>query len=161
MEDERKIISGTALLYTVITCFFGVFNRLGIFLTASGSFLKKLGVFLYRNSLWVIAVAIIITLLVLYSRKIGHSFKSYLMDSRIRKLAGVLILIQGVTGLAGSLPIYIMSIKGLYLVSRQAMDMSYNLKINLAVDIISVAAILCQIVLGIFMITYNKATEVD
>lgn len=162
MEKQEKIktILGIALLYTIITSIFSFINRwLTEIMFSKNSFNIKINLFLQENFLWIIVTAAIIIILNMYIKKLNQGAPfSIIGDSTVRAAAGILVAIDGIITLSSTFPIKIMSIHS-YIKSLVFMGQSWQSMFikHLIEIIISIAFILLQILVGIYLAKFYKS----
>jgi Na+-transporting NADH:ubiquinone oxidoreductase subunit NqrE len=159
-RGEVKTILGIALLYTIITSIFSFINRwLTEIMFSKNSFNIKINLFLQENFLWIIVTAAIIIILNMYIKKLnqGEAF-SIIGDSTVRAAAGILVAIDGIITLSNSLPLYIIRIHSAI---QSSLFMGRNLQNMLSIaiteSVISIVAILLQILTGIYLAKFYKS----
>lgn len=152
MKKELKVIIGTALLFTIITCIPSLINRLG----QSIALKSFVGYFLVRSLPWVLAVAAIIASLIIIGNKLSEDFLSEIKENQlIHFSAGILSAIEGIIAFSSMLPVIILSIQSSVQMYNQ-FSKQLNLKVSIIVNIISILVYLCQVLFSIYLICHSR-----
>lgn len=162
-KEEIKTILGIALVYTVITSIFSLLHKLNTLLIGSHEVLNiRIHLFLKRNTLWIIVIAAIITILSIYIEKSNQKVSILMAENPMIGIAvGVLLVLKGISDLASSLPVNIISIESVFEAIRHIdvfLDGTKERMILQAVvsNTFSILIILSQTILGIFLIKVYK-----
>lgn len=132
LDEGRKTIFGIAFLFTLVTSIFSLLERLAK-MGNSHSNQGQAYWFIYFYGLWIVVTGAIIVFLLIYNRKLKQNIKSIIAVQVIKKGAGILVVIDGLTGLS------IILIPG------------YSI-----VYIVLLCIRLCQIIVGLVLIKYDK-----
>lgn len=160
MEKYGQVntILGSALLFTVIISIFSLPNRFFVYIITSGDLKSGLNLFIRHNALWIIATVGIILILIRYINKSDQvSCTKLLKDESIRLITGIFVIIEGLINLSQALPTYIMSIQ-MVLKSANLMGNDMNSMVTkvIALNVISIVIVLCQILLGVYLVGFLK-----
>lgn len=160
MERHEQIntVLGSALLFTVITSIGSLPSRLSTLILTNGRLIGGPNSFVKSNILWIIVVAIIIILLIAYIKKSNETNCLHvLQNENILLTTGVLVAIDGLINLSSLLPTYITIIQSLLKIPHYVGSGMETLSSKIImVDIITVAIILLQIFLGIYLVKCNR-----
>ena len=162
-QAEIKKVLGIAWLYTIITGIFTLLHNINALLIGSHQVLNiAIHDFLKRNTLWIVVTTATIIILYTYIKKSNQDVRSLLSETPIIGIAvGVLVVLKGISDLASSLPLNIISIESVFEAIRRTdvfLDGTKEKMIMQAVitNALSIVLILSQIVLGIFLIKAYK-----
>ena len=149
-NEQMKTVLGIALLYTIITGAFSFITKL--------MFDANLRIFLNRDALWLVTVAVIIIILTTNIKKLNQGiYFNVLNDSTIRIAAGILVILQAIIILSSYLPMWttgiISTIQSLKMTQQNDL---MTLKIELFTDIIQIVIQLCQIFVGVYLLKFYK-----
>jgi|LSQX01.2.fsa_nt_gb hypothetical protein len=169
MDRQEKIttILEIALRYTVIVSIFDLLQRINTAIFFEGTIDNKIFWFLQRNTLWIIVVAVIILALVLSVKKRIRNIGTNIPDNPIIGLAtGIMIVLEGISNLASTLPINIMSVEAVFEAIRRVdvfLDGTKERMVSqiIMVNVFSIVVILCQIVLGIYLFRVSKKKRIS
>ena len=156
-HEEIKIIFGVVILYSIVTSTFSMLNRIKEIIF-QGISMESLKAFLLRNGLWIMAVIVVITIISMINKKYNKEFNSGIMRNHIAILiVGILIVLEGLLNLSSILPLYIVNGIQNIKVSQQIKESIGEILINNIVShVVSVVIVMCQLLLGVYMIEYGK-----
>ena len=161
-QEEIKTILDIALLYTVITSIFSLLNKLSTLIVPQGTFVERIRLFLQRNTLWIIVVITVIIILSIYIKKSNQKVSTNIADNSIVGLVtGAFVVLEGLFNLSSSLPLNILSVES-FIQASQYIDVSLDGSVERMIlqavisNALSVVIILCQIILGIYLIKVYK-----
>ena len=161
-QVEIKTIFGIALIYSVITSIFSLLHKVNALLIGSHEVLNiRIHLFFQRNTLWIIVVAAII-ILSIYVKKSNQKMSTLMAENpMIGMVVGVLVVLKGVSDLASSLPINIISIESVFEAIRHIdvfLDGTKERMILQAVvtNAFSIVIIISQTILGVFLFKVYK-----
>jgi len=153
-REQVNIAIGIALLFAIITSIFSIIKS---FITwtflPNGGFKNGVNVFIRYNILYIIVVILIICLLIVYIKKTNQKGNiDVLENENTRLITGILVSLQGIMDLSSVLPIYFKTLPPL-LKFPQSAEKSIEVLSRriIIVDVISVALILCQIFVGVYL----------
>ena len=158
-HNEIKTALGIALLFTIITSIFALPNKLSALQITNDGFITSIDRFININLLWIIVVAIIIILLIIYFKKTNQNIHlEVFQNQHVCLVTGVLVSLQGLVTFAGVFPTYIMSIQTAFKMTNLdgnsiAIAMVRN---TIIIDIVSMIAIICQIIFGVYLVMHNR-----
>ncbi|MFL0245551.1 hypothetical protein [Candidatus Clostridium stratigraminis] len=157
-HEQMNTVLGSALLFTVITSICSLPSRLSTLILTNGRLIGGPNSFVENNILWIVVVAIIIFLLIVYIKRSNETrCLRLLQNENIRLTTGILVAIDGLINLSSLLPTYIMIIQSLLKIPHYAGGGMEALSSKIiTVDIITVAIILLQIFFGIYLVKCNK-----
>lgn len=164
MVRQEKItnIFGTALLYTVITSTVALLRKINSAFFSQGTIVNKIVQFLKFNTPWIIVIVAIIFILSFYIKKSNQTIVTFITNnSIIGSPTGVLVVLDGVSYLVGSLPFNIFSVRSV-IEATQAMSIGIDgnaqrmILQTVITNAITIAIILGEIMLGIYLIIANK-----
>jgi hypothetical protein len=154
-REALQLITDAAVLFVLITGAFSLLEKLCDFLVTQYS-----GIVFQRHGLWLIVTAGIIAVLLLYNRKLNHSFYGIIGDPTVRLIAGVFVALEGLINLANLLPVYIMNIKSVLSFPKTAAPFGTNQRL-IAYYIISAAILLCRIFAGVYLGKFYKRGKIS
>jgi hypothetical protein len=157
-QEQIKTILGISLLYTIITSIFSFLNKLNTAIFSQDDLDVKIRFFLQDYLLWMVIVAAIIIVLIMYAKRLnqGVSF-DVLSDSLVRITASTLVILDGIIHLSGIIPLYVMSVQSTIQASHMMQQNLQRMLTQVIVsDVISVLLILCQVFVGIYLIRFYK-----
>jgi hypothetical protein len=153
-QEKTTIIFSIALFYTVIISIFSFFLRMNVLLVRQGDPILW---FMLRNTLWIIAiVAIIFVLYGIISKDSKKEIRIIVAEKPIVGFAtGILVTLEGISQLASTIPTNIMSITAAIETSQliEGQGIIFNTIIS---NILGIAIIIGQIVLGFYLIKTHK-----
>ncbi|MDP4095133.1 MAG: hypothetical protein Q8920_17495 [Bacillota bacterium] len=153
---DVKTILAVAFLYTVITSCFSLIIRLAV-VFEDKNIIIGMGDFLRVNWAWMAITAGIIVLLYMFGKKLNSDFSSILHNTSIWMAAGILVSINGLIYLSGSVVsrvLYIIS--SIKVIWQGDINTRSIFERNIIIDIVSLLLILCQVAFGIYMIMKSK-----
>lgn len=151
-EQLNKTV-GIALLFTTITSIFSLLNRLAALIVTSRD---SVGNYFKSNILWFAVVAAIISILAAYYKKSNEKGFLYILQNEdIRITTGVLISIQGLISLAGTLPAHINTLQ--FLLKTMNIPMNVTNGRTITTMVVSVILIICQVLLGVYLARFFKS----
>lgn len=161
MEKHEQIntVLGIALLFTIITSIFSLPKSfITLILLTNGGLKNAINIFIQNNILFIIVMVLIIISLIVYIKKSNEiGYLVILRNENVRLITGVLVALQGVMELSSLLPTYIMTIQPLLKMPHSPGD---NIEVLsrriITVDVVSVAIILCQVFVGVYLAKYYK-----
>jgi len=164
MKEQVEItILGIALIYTVITSIFSLLHKVNTLLIGTHEVLNiRIHLFFKRNTLWIIVVAAIIIILSIYVKKSNQKVSTLIAENpMIGMVVGVLVVLKGISDLACSLPINIISIESVFEAIRHIdvfLDGTKERMILQAVvtNAFSIVIIISQTILGVFLFKVYK-----
>lgn len=150
-NEQMKTVLGIALLYTIITGAFSFINRL--------MFDANLRIFLNRDALWLVTVAVIIFILITNIKKLNQGiYFNVLNDSTTRVAAGILVILEAIIVLSSSLPMWTISMISVIKSSKMVQQNdTMTIIIVLFTNIIQIVILLCQIFVGVYLLKFYKS----
>ena len=156
-QGRLKTVLGIGLLYVMVTSIFSLINKLCSFVLSQNAAGVKIRYFLQDSFLWAAVVAAILVVLILSLKRLDPGAFHPFRDPLIRVTAGTLILLDGIIDLAGTVPVYVTSIRSAIqssqMIQQNVQGMLHEMIVS---DAAAVLLILCQIVAGICLIRSRK-----
>jgi len=165
MKEQEKIktILVIALMYTAITSAFSFLHKINTLLIGSHEVINmRMHLFLKRNILWITVMTVIIIALTIYIKKSNKKVSTLIDENPMIGIAvGILIVLNGISDLASSLPLSIISIESVFETIRHTdvfLDVPKESMIRQTVltNAFSILLVLSKIVLGIYLVKVYK-----
>jgi len=153
-QEKITIVFSVALLYTVIISTFSLLLKMNFLLIRQGNPILW---FLQRNTLWILAIsAIIFTLLRIIAKNSKQKVGIIVAENPIVGIAtGILVALEGISNLASTIPINIISITAVIQTSQLIEGQGIGQGI-IVFNILAEVVIIGQIVLGFYLIKTHK-----
>lgn len=160
-REQMNIGLGTAVIFIIITNIVSLVNGFILNSITNDGFKKGISAFFSINVYRVIVIAVIITLILLYMKRINQRLnQDLILNKNTCLFAGILLILQGIIDLSCTVPIYIEAIINLSeLPQSTEINISLISRRVIIVDIISVVLILCQISAGIYLAKFYRRNK--
>lgn len=154
MEKRKELETAIeiSIAFVAITSIFSLLIRIITCAVTGASLGKKIELFVFRNTLWILVVIVVIVSLRLFlSRSNQQNISDILKNPTIRLATGILLALDGLINLSSSLPIYMNSIMSSTQSARQMGNLAESIIRRIVIgDVASILIILCQIIFGFY-----------